>query len=133
MPPLTTSDRAVSPILSVLVENDCVGLFAVLLSKMKSFEQRKYFDASIVFIVREYFTSDTLIKVDAPIASSDKISCCTALIYCFTKDNDILKEHLVSALTRSSIPSLDDSLAARRCVVSALARDEGESHIPFFI
>jgi telomere length regulation protein len=40
--------------------------------------------------------------------------------------NEVLKDHLVSSLTRSTIPSLDDSLATRRSVIAALAQDEGK-------
>lgn len=42
-----------------------------------------------------------------------------------THDNEGLKDHLVSILTRSTIPGLDDSLAARRSIIAALAQDEG--------
>jgi telomere length regulation protein len=78
---------------------------------MKTFEQRKYLNAILAFVVTKYFSSEAA----------------AGLIHTFTKDNDVLKEHLVSSLTRSTIPTLDDSLFARRSVMAALAKDEGQS------
>jgi telomere length regulation protein len=94
---------------------------------MKTFEQRKYLNAILAFVVTKYFSSEAVSKDDAPVPSSAIVSAAAGLIHTFTKDNDVLKEHLVSSLTRSTIPTLDDSLFARRSVMAALAKDEGQS------
>lgn len=93
---------------------------------MKTFEQRKYMNAIIAFVVKNFFSTESIIKEDAPIASSTTIDAVAGLIHALTKDNDVLKEHLVSSLTRSIIPALDDSLAARRSIMAALAKDDGK-------
>jgi hypothetical protein len=93
---------------------------------MKAFEQRKYFNAVIFCIAKEFFNSEIDSQEDAPIVSSPTISGAASLLHTFVNENDILKEHLVSSLTRSTIPSIDDSLAIRRSVIAALAQDEGE-------
>jgi telomere length regulation protein len=92
---------------------------------MKTFEQRKYLNAILAFLARTYFLSEVFSKDDAPIPSSAAVSAAAGLIYALTKDNDALKEHLVSLLTRSTIPTLDDSLPGRRSIMAALAKDEG--------
>ena len=104
--------------------------FADLIGRMKAFEQRKYFNAVLVGIAKQYFQSEIVNKEDTSIASSPVISGAACLLNNFIKTNDILKDHLVSSLTRSAIPSLDESLALRRTVVAALAQDEGQSR-PF--
>lgn len=94
---------------------------------MKTFEQRKYLNAVIAFVDKQYFSSVMVSKEDVPISPSRVISGVAGLLHNLTKDNDILKEHLVSSLTRSTIPSLGDSLAACRCVIAALSKDEGQN------
>ena len=84
----------------------------------------------VAFIAKQYFAADVMGKEDVPIPSSTAISAAAALIYTLIKDNDVLKEHLVSTLTRSTIPALDDSLLARRSIVAALAKDEGKHQRP---
>jgi telomere length regulation protein len=94
---------------------------------MKTFEQRKYLNAILAFCVKQYFSTEVHSKDDAPISPSNNVSATAGLIHMLTKDNDFLKEHLVSSLSRSSIPMLDDSLSARRSFMAALAKDEGQS------
>lgn len=93
---------------------------------MKAFEQRKYINAVVACIATQFFRSELVNKEDAPIAPSPLISGAACLMNSFIKTNDILKDHLVSSLTRSTIPSLDESLAVRRAVIAALAQDEGQ-------
>jgi telomere length regulation protein len=117
-----------------LVQNNSVEQLADTMSRMKTFEQRKYLNAIIVFMVRQYFSTDVASKDDTPLASSKAISGAASLIHTLTKNNDSLKEHLVSVLTRSTIPTLDDSLSARRSVMATLAKDDGWcTRLPFGI
>lgn len=120
------ADRIVSSLLSALLESDCTARFTELIARMKSFEQRKYLNAVIAAVVERYFASDVVSKDDVPILASKTVSGAASLLSNMTKDNDVLKEHLVTLLTRSTIPSLDDSLAARRSVMAVLAKEEGQ-------
>lgn len=115
----------VNVILSSLVENSQIDLFSKMMSRLKSFEQRKYINAVVTFLGRKYFQSSIIEKEDAPIRSSPTISGAVCLLQSIVKDSELLKDHLVSALTRPSIPTLDDSLAVRRSVVAVVAQDEG--------
>jgi telomere length regulation protein len=92
---------------------------------MKTFEQRKYLNAILAFLVKQYFSAEVLNNEDSPVSPSKTVSAAASLIHLLTKDNDVLKEYLVSSLTRSSIPMLDDSLSARRSIMAALGKDEG--------
>jgi telomere length regulation protein len=127
-------DRIIDAVLTVLIQNDKVEQLADTMSRMKAFEQRKYLNAIIVFMIRQYFSIDVVSKDDTPLASSRTISGAASLIDTLTKDNDALKEHLGSVLTRSTIPTLDDSLSARRSVMATLAKDDGWcTRLPFGI
>jgi telomere length regulation protein len=119
-------DHVVDSLTSALLNADSVLLLAESMSRLKSFEQRKYLSAVIAFVVKQYFPSDIARPNDASIPASKTVSGAADLLYLFTKDEEGLKDHLVSILTRSTIPSLDDSLAARRSVMAALAQDEGK-------
>lgn len=92
---------------------------------MKTFEQRKYMNAIITFVAKHYFSNEVVNK-DSLVASSPVIDAAGGLFHDLIKDNDVLKEHLISTLTRSTIPVLDDSLSVRRSVVAALAKDHGK-------
>jgi telomere length regulation protein len=118
----------VSVILRTLVDEDQVELFSRMLSRLKSFEQRKYMNAAMTFVERQYFESSINTKADAPIQPSPTISGAACLLESMVKDSELLKEHIVSLLIRPSIPTLDDSLALRRSVIAVLARDEGWSN-----
>jgi hypothetical protein len=109
----------------VLVNDDSVGLLASILSKMKSSEQRKYIDAVIASIIKSHFSAGVINREDEPLPVSKTVSGAAALVHTLIKESEALKEHLVSLLTRSTIPTLDDSVAARRSVLSALAQDDG--------
>jgi telomere length regulation protein len=92
---------------------------------MKSFEQRKYVNAVIAHIVKQHFSGGVINREDEQLPASKAISGAVSLVNDLIKDSDTMKEHLISLLTRSTLPSLEDSLAARRSVLSALAQDEG--------
>ena len=117
-----------SSFLQMLMKNGGVERLERLLTRMKSFEQRKYMNAIIACVARQYLSFETASKKDAPVATSTVIGAAAGLIHALIKDNDVLKEHLVSSLTRSTIPVLDESLSARRSVIAALAKDHGEIH-----
>jgi hypothetical protein len=110
----------------MLISCGSIERLTSLLSQMKTFEQRKYLNAIVVFVVKEYFSTEIISKDDAPIASSSTVSSAAALFHTLTNSNDVLKEHLVSSLTRSTIAALDESLLARRSVLAALAKDDGQ-------
>lgn len=124
-----STDRVISSLTSSLLESESVALLADLLPRLKPYEQRKYLEAVIVFIVKQCFPADTIQREDEPIPVSKDVSGVACLLHVLTKENQSLKDHLVSILTRSTIPSLDDSLAARRSVMAALAPDEGNNPI----
>ncbi|KAG9188639.1 hypothetical protein G6011_07344 [Alternaria panax] len=122
------TDRITSSLLKALLDSGSVGSLTIFLSQMKTFEQRKYLNAIVVFVAKEYFSSETISKDDAPIVANITISSIAALFHTLIKDNDVLKEHIVSSLTRSTIPALDESLSARRSVLAALAKDDEKLH-----
>jgi telomere length regulation protein len=110
---------------------DMIGTAAIqflctYLGKMKVFEQRKYLNAIITFIVKDCFGPTLEIKEDTPIKITPRISNAASLIHRLVKNNDVLKEHLVSSLTKSVVPVLNDSVSARRSVIAAIAQDEGK-------
>jgi telomere length regulation protein len=102
-----------------------MGLLADMMLRLKSFEQRKFLSAAITFVAKHYCPSDTASHGVAPILDSTAVSGVAALIHVLVQKSEGLKDHLVSILTKPTIPSLDDSLAARRSVMAALAQDEG--------
>ncbi|KZM22196.1 telomere binding protein [Ascochyta rabiei] len=118
------TDRLVACILNRSIEHDQVNPFAGLIGRMKAFEQRKYFNAVVICITKQFLQSDIKSKEDTFFAASPVISGAAHLLNSFIKTNDILKDHLISSLTRSNTPSIDESLAIRRTAVAALAQDE---------
>jgi telomere length regulation protein len=77
-------------------------------------------------VVKQYFSTDIVHHDAEPLPTSKTVSDVASLLHSLVKDNEGLKDHLVSILTRSTIPALDDSLATRRSVMAALAQDEGQ-------
>jgi telomere length regulation protein len=122
------TDRVVDSLTSALLSTDSVLLLADFISRLKSFEQQKYLSAVITFLIKQYFASEITRPDDAPISASKTVSGTASLLHTLTKRNEGLKDHLVSILTRSTVPSLGDSLAARRSVMAALAQDEGQDY-----
>jgi telomere length regulation protein len=119
-------DRVVSSLASTLIESDSTELLVDCISQLKPFEQRKYLNSLITFIVKRYFSSDIVHHDGGLLPTSKTISGAASLLHSLVKENEALKDHLASTLARSIIPSLDDSLAARRSVMAALAQDEGQ-------
>lgn len=122
------TDRIVKSIFSKLIKIGSAEAFARVFSRMKSFEQRKFLNALIAFVVHEYLLNHFASKMDGAMTSSKPISGAAGLIRQLIEGNDALKDHLISTLTRSTIPSLDDSLAARRSVIAVLSREEEKLH-----
>jgi telomere length regulation protein len=108
-----------------LIDTGSVERLTNLLSQIKTFEQRKYLTAIVTFVAQQYFSTEMVVKDEAPIFTSVTVSSAAALFHILVKDNDVLKDHLVSSLTRSTMPALDESLSTRRSVLAALAKDEG--------
>ncbi|EMD94324.1 hypothetical protein COCC4DRAFT_58274 [Bipolaris maydis ATCC 48331] len=121
------TDQIVSSLLLTIINDDSVEHLVRLLSHMKTFEQRKYMNAIITFVAKQYLSNEVVSK-DSPVASSPVIGAAAGLFHDLIQDNDVLKEHLISTLTKSTIPVLDDSLSARRSVVAALAKDHDKLH-----
>ena len=116
----------VASILANCIAADRVPRFAALVRRLKAFEQRKYFNAVIAYVSTQFFQSNFVEKVDEKITESPTISGAARLLNSFMSTNEVLKDHLVSSLTKSTIPSLDNSIASRRFVIAALAQDEGK-------
>lgn len=115
-----------SSLISALIDRNRIELFTKVIPKMKSSEQRKYFNAIVTFSVKQYYSTDIVNKSDASIPASKTVSGVAGLYFNILKGNSVLKEYLVSSLTRPTITALDDSLAARRSAIAALAKDEGK-------
>jgi telomere length regulation protein len=103
-----------------------VDSFAVMIGKMKTFEQRKYLHAILTCVTKQHFNSALIQKENRSTEPSVIVSAVAALIHTLVKNSETLRETLVSALTKSSVPALDDSLLARRSVVVAVAQDESQ-------
>jgi hypothetical protein len=119
-------DRIVSSLLLIKINDGGIERLARLLFHMKTFEQRKYMNAVVSFVAKQYFSTEVIKKDDSSITSSTIVDAVAGLVHVLIKDNDVLKEHLILSLTRSTMPVLDDSLSARRSVVAALAQDYGK-------
>ncbi|KAF2035856.1 hypothetical protein EK21DRAFT_53489 [Setomelanomma holmii] len=122
-----TDDITGSLTFTILSSNNTARL-ADLMCRLKTFEQRKYLSAVVAFIAKQYFPSKIVQHEDIPVPSSKAVSGAATLLYGLTTDNELLKDHLVALLTRSTVPSLDDSLASRRSIIAAIAQDEDKLH-----
>lgn len=122
------TDQIVKSIFSMLIRDSSIERFTGVLSKMKSFEQRKFLNATIAFIVHDHLSKESVSKINVAVTSSKRISGAAGLIMQLTENNDALKDHLVSTLIRSTIPSLDDSVAARRSVIAVISRNDEKLH-----
>lgn len=96
------------------------------MGRLKAFEQRKYFNSVVSYIAKRFFGSEMVSKEDVPVTHSATVSGAACLFDMFLQSNEALRDHLVSSLTRSTIPSLNESLATLRAVIAALAQDEGQ-------
>lgn len=113
--------------LLAMIESDSVTVFASLSQKMKAFEQRKYINAIISVLAKDYLNTIGEHTELALSESSPVLAGVTTLISKLCRDNDTLKEHLVTSLTKSGITALDDSLATRRSVIAVIAKGEGRT------
>ncbi|KAL5414162.1 hypothetical protein PMIN06_006490 [Paraphaeosphaeria minitans] len=122
------TDQIVRSMLLVMIERDSVTAFASQLHKMKVFEQRKYLNAIVSVLTKQYLNKIAENTEVSPSESSPLLAGVTALIGKLVGNSDTLKEHMVASLIKSGIPALDDSLATRRCVVAVIAKNEGQLH-----
>jgi telomere length regulation protein len=120
------SDGVIGSLTSTLVNTDSVVLLADLMSRLKPFEQRKFLSAVIAFVAKHYCPPDISRHGEALSIDSAVVSGMAGLVNGLVQSSEGLKDHVVSILTRPTISSLDDSLAARRSVMAALAQDEGQ-------
>lgn len=109
-----------------MVNEESTQILEILLPQMKAHEQRKYFNAILTHVVKDYLGLHINDKDDLPVKPSLAISAIAAMLNNLMKDNELLKDSMVSALTQANLPALDDSIAARRSVLAALAQDDGE-------
>ncbi|ORY08854.1 telomere length regulation protein-domain-containing protein [Clohesyomyces aquaticus] len=115
------NDRIVASIVVFLVESGPTKALDNFLPKMKAHEQRQYLNATISFLAKQYFTSTIDDREGRPLQPSTAISGAAALLHKLIESNELLQDHVVSLLTNSALPALDDSLAARRVVLAAIA------------
>ena len=121
------TDRVIGSLTSALLDAEAADRLADLISTMKTFEQRKVFDTIVSFAVRRFASVDDVQRGNAPIAVSKTVSGLASFFDNIIRDNETLKDHVVSLLTRSATPAMNDSLAIRRSMMAALAQDEGQS------
>ncbi|CAI6272100.1 unnamed protein product [Periconia digitata] len=122
------TDRIISSMLLDMLNSNNSSKLAYFVNQMKVFEQKKYLHAILACLVKQFFSSTVDSKTDAPVASSSTVSAAITLINMFIDDNESLKDSLVSILTKSSVPALNDSLHTRRSAIAALAKHEDQLH-----
>ncbi|KAL1603482.1 telomere binding protein [Paraconiothyrium brasiliense] len=122
------TDQTIRSMLLVMIDSNSISAFTSLLHKMKAFEQRKYLNAIITVLSNHYLNAIGDNTTRPVVESSPRIGGVAALVNELIRDNDTLKEHLVTSLTKSGIPALDDSLSGRRSVIAAIANDEDHIH-----
>lgn len=120
------TDRIVASIIEAMINEDSTKILEKFLPSLKAYEQRKYLNAIITFVANRYLSSSVESKDDAPLKASPSVSGVARLLRNIVHENELLREHIVTILTRSSVPALDDSLAARRSIIAAIAQDEGK-------
>ena len=109
-----------------MLKDETSQILEVFLPKMKIHEQRKYLNSMIIVLTSKYLSTISESREDSPLKASNPISGAAAILCAITKNSDLLKDHIVTALTKSALPALDDSLAARRSIVAAIAQDDGK-------
>ncbi|KAF2875043.1 telomere length regulation protein-domain-containing protein [Massariosphaeria phaeospora] len=118
------TDRIAESITSTVIRDESTQTFEGFLRKLKAFEQRKYLDAVIAYVAKQYCKSIVGKGEDVPEESSPTISGIATLLRRLVKENELLEDHLVITLTKSTVAALDDSIAARRGVIAAVAQNE---------
>jgi telomere length regulation protein len=110
----------------IMVKDETTTILENFLPKLKTHEQRKYLNSVITIMASKHLSSISDVREDLPLRPSPTISGAAAVLRVLIKDSDLLKDHIVSMLTKSTLPALDDSLAARRSVIAAIAQDDGK-------
>lgn len=118
--------RLVGSITEVLVVEASTATLEKFLPTLKAHEQRKHLNATLAFTAQRYLARVPGTKDDAALQASQQVSAVAALLYDMVKNNELLREHAVTVLTRSSSPALDDSLPTRRSLIAAIAHDDGQ-------
>ncbi|KAF2799128.1 hypothetical protein K505DRAFT_295246 [Melanomma pulvis-pyrius CBS 109.77] len=118
------TDHIMTSIVKSMLKDNSMKILEHFLPKMKAHEQRKYINSIITVVSRLYLSSDVDTKENGPVKYSPKISGTAAIFYALIKENELLREHVASTLSKSTLSVLDDSLAARRSVISAIAQDD---------
>jgi telomere length regulation protein len=108
------------------VDEGSSNVLAKLISQLKAHEQRKYFNQILIYVSNRYFGTVLGDKNLQAETASPVVSGVARILHDIIKGNELLRDHLVTTLTRSSIPALDGSLTARRSVIAALAPDDGK-------
>jgi len=108
-----------------MVHDESTEILEQFLLALKPHEQRKYLNSMITVIVKRHLLSIDESRQDAPLNRSIVISGAAGVLWALIKDSELLKDHVCAVLTKPTLPALDDSLAARRSIVSTIAQDEG--------
>ncbi|KAF2468184.1 uncharacterized protein BDR25DRAFT_290857 [Lindgomyces ingoldianus] len=118
------TDRVIASIVLSMVNSESSMILKEFLPKMRAHEQRQYLNSAISFLAKHYLASIIDSREDSPLKPSPAISAAAAIVHELIKGNEALEDHTVLLLTSSALPVLDDSLAARRSVIAALAQNE---------
>jgi telomere length regulation protein len=109
-----------------MVKDEASRILEVFLPKLKTHEQRKYLNSVITVLTNKHLSTISESREDSSLKPSKLISGAAAILCALIKNSDLLKDHVVTTLTKSALPALDDSLAARRSVIAAIAQDDGK-------
>jgi telomere length regulation protein len=120
-------DQFVRSMLSSIIGHGSATVFSSFFGKMKAFEQQKYLNSVIASLSKQYLNIAVETREESLAASSSPVAAVASFINELIEHNDAMKDHLVMALVRSALPSLEDSIAVRRSVIAVLAKDEGQT------
>ncbi|KAF2013188.1 hypothetical protein BU24DRAFT_442343 [Aaosphaeria arxii CBS 175.79] len=121
-------DHLIKPVIDGIITKRSTAAFEKHLRPLKAHEQRKYFNAIIECLTKQYLSANIVEKGSGPLPSSPKISGAASLISGLIDRNEVLQGHTVTLVTQSPLNTLDDSLDGRRSVIAALARNEDKLH-----
>ena len=122
-------DRILDAIVQFIIAEGSTELFEANFSRMKAHEQRQILNSILVVMTKRYFGSKFEVKEDRPLNPLSAVSSMATLVFGVVRTNELLKDHIIALLTTSTLPVLDDSLAARRSVISAIAQDQSKVEI----
>lgn len=109
-----------------IIKDETSRILEVFLPRLKTHEQRKYLNSVITVLTSKHLSIISESREDSPLKPSNPISGAAAILCALIKNSDLLKDHVVTTLTKSALPALDDSLAGRRSVIAAIAQDDGK-------